>query len=225
MAKKSSTPPPPRRVQAPKQRATPREPGSGRNRWLVPAIAAAAGVLALAAVLGFVLLRGDGAAAFEAAGCEVETFPSQGREHVEELPEDFEYNSFPPTTGPHHPVPAPWGVYDDPVDQLRLVHNLEHGGLVIQHGEGVPQGQVDAILEWYREDPNGKVVAPLPDLEERIAVAAWTAPETAGEDEPTGEGVLMTCPGFDRAAFDAFKDRYGFRGPERFPRELLTPGA
>jgi len=226
VAKKSSTPPPPRRpVQAPKQRTTPREPGSGRNRWLVPAIAAAGGLIALAAVLGFWLLRGDGGAVFEEAGCEVETFEAQGRDHVEELPEDFEYDSFPPTTGPHHPVPAPWGVYDDPVDQLRLVHNLEHGGLVIQHGEGVAQEDVDAVLEWYRQDPNGKVVAPLPDLEDRIAVGAWTAPESPDTDEAVGEGVLMTCPSFDRGAFDAFKSRYGFRGPERFPRELLTPGA
>jgi hypothetical protein len=225
VAKKSSTPPPPRRpVQAPKQRTAPREPG-GRSRWLLPGIAAAVGVIALAAVLGFVLTRGGGAAVFEEAGCEIETFPSQGREHIEELPEDFEYNSFPPTTGPHNPVTVPWGVYDDPVDQVRLVHNLEHGGLAIQYGDDVAQGDVDALLEWFRGDPNGKVVAPLPELEDRIAVGTWTAPDSAEGTDDAGEGVLMRCPGFDRAAFEEFKSRYGFRGPERFPRELLTPGA
>ena len=226
MAKKSSTPPPPRRpVQAPKRRATPREPGGGRNRWLLPGIGALVGLVVLAAVVGFLLLRGDGAAAFTEAGCTVETFPSQGRDHVEELEEDFEYNSFPPTTGPHHPVTVPWGPYDEPVEQVRLVHNLEHGGIAIQYGEDVPQSDVDAILAWYRDDPNGKVVAPLPDLGDEIALSTWTAPETPEGTEDAGEGVVATCPSFDERAFDTFKDRYGFRGPERFPRELLTPGA
>jgi hypothetical protein len=229
VAKKSSTPPPPRRpVQAPKQRSTPREPGRSRNPWLIPAIGALAALVALAAVLGFVLLRGDGAAAFTEAGCAVETYPSQGAEHVEDLDEDFEYNSFPPTTGPHHPVTVPWGTYDEPVEQVRLVHNLEHGGIAVQYGENVPQEEIDAILDWFRADPNGKVVAPLPDLDDEIALATWTAPDRvqaheAGED--AGQGVVARCPAFDRRAFDAFKDRYGFRGPERFPRELLTPGA
>jgi hypothetical protein len=190
----------------------------------VPGIGALVAIVALAAVLGFVLLRGDGAAAFAEAGCTIETFPSQGREHVEELDEGFEYNSFPPTTGPHHPVTVPWGSYDEPVEQVRLIHNLEHGGVIVQYGENVSQGEVDAILEWYRADPNGKVVAPLPDMDDRIALGAWTAPETPEGTEDSGEGVVATCPGFDRRAFDAFKDRYGFRGPERFPRELMAPG-
>jgi hypothetical protein len=185
----------------------------------------AVAVVAAAAVLGFVVLRGEGAAAFTDAGCTIETFPAQSRDHVEELEEDFEYNSFPPTTGPHHPVAAPWGAYDDPVDQLRVLHNLEHGGVVVQYGENVPQSEVDAILDWWRQDPNGKVVAPLPDLDDEIALGAWTAPESPDPEEEVGEGVLAKCPAFDRRAFDAFKDRYGFRGPERFPRSLMTPGA
>jgi hypothetical protein len=205
---------------------TPREPGSGRNRWLLPGIAAAAGVLLLAAVLGFVLLRGgNGAAAFEEAGCTFETFPAQERDHVDELPEDFEYNSFPPTTGPHHPVPAPYGTYDEPVDQLRLLHNLEHGSIAVQYGEDVPQSEIDAVLAWYREDPNGKIVAPLPELNDEIALTTWRAPESPDTAEAVGEGVLAKCTQFDRRAFDEFKNRYAFRGPERFPRELLTPGS
>jgi hypothetical protein len=226
VARKSQTPPPPRRpVQAPKQRATP-APDGGRNRWLVPGIAAAVGVLALAAVLGFVLFRDAGAAAaLEDAGCTLETFPEQGRDHADELPEDFEYNSFPPTTGPHHPIAAPWGVYDEPVEQIRVIHNLEHGGVIVQYGEDVPEAEVEAILEWYRGDPLGKIVAPLPALGDEIALGAWVAPDAleAGREE-AGEGVLGKCTAFDRDAFDAFRDTYGFRGPERFDRDMLQPG-
>jgi hypothetical protein len=223
--KKANTPDPPRRVQAPKQRLSGSHSG-GRNPWLLPGIGAAIGLVAIAAVVGFLLLRGDGAAAALAdAGCTLETYPSQGREHIEEPQEDFEYNSFPPTTGPHHPVPSPWDVFDEPVDQLRLIHNLEHGGLVIQYGEDVPQAEVEAIVAWYRKDPNGKIIAPLPDLGDEIALAAWAAPETPGTTDDSGEGVVAKCPTFDAKAFDEFKSSYGFRGPERFPREFMTPGS
>jgi hypothetical protein len=223
VAKKSTTPPPPRRVQAPKQRTTPRAPG-GRSPWLLPGVGAALGLMALAAVLGFVLLRDGGAsAALTEAGCTVTRHASQGRDHVEELEEGFEYNSMPPTTGPHHGQPLAWDVYDEPLEQMRVVHNLEHGGLVIQYGEGVAPAEVDAIVEWYREDPNGIIVAPLAELGDEIALAAWIAPENAGP-ETEGEGVLAKCTRFDQEAFDEFKDTYGFRGPERFPREEMTPG-
>ncbi len=45
-----------------------------------------------------------------------------------------------------------------------------------------------------------------------------------GEGGENGTGVLAKCPGFDEAAFDAFVDAYGFKGPEPFPRDELQPG-
>ena len=32
-----------------------------------------------------------------------------------------DYNSFPPSSGPHYQSPAPWGIYEDPVKQLQNV--------------------------------------------------------------------------------------------------------
>ena len=188
-----------------------------------------AAVVALAALGGALVITvfggDDGAAA--AAGCTTRTFPAQAAEHVEAPKEGFEYNSFPPTSGPHHPIPAPFGVYDEPVEQFRLVHNLEHGGLVIQYGPRVPRQEVDELLEWYRDDPNGIVVAPLPALGNKIALAAWKLDPDEARRNPRaeGEGVLMTCSSFDEGAFDDFADEHAFQGPEAFPREQLTPGA
>jgi hypothetical protein len=227
VADKPRTPPPPRRVQAPKARAGGDGDG-GRRTTLLVLVAGAVAVLAAAVAVGVFAFGGETASNDEViaeAGCELETFPAQSRDHVEEPPEDFEHNSFPPTSGPHHPVSAPWGIYDQPVDQLHVVHNLEHGGVVIQYGEGVPQSEIDAIAEWYRGDPNGLVVAPLPALESQIALGAWTQDVDArGRDQGDGQGVLAKCERFDAAAFDAFLDEYGFRGPERFPRDQLRPG-
>jgi Protein of unknown function (DUF3105) len=164
-------------------------------------------------------------AAIRDAGCTIETFPAQPREHVERLKKGFRYNSTPPTSGPHHPQPAPFDVYDEPVAQIRLVHDLEHGGVVIQYGDEIPDATVAEIVDWYRDDPNGIVIAPFPELGDRIALAAWNAEaDRPGEAPEPGRGILAKCPSFDKDAFEAFVDVYGFKGPERFPREGLTPG-
>lgn len=180
----------------------------------------AAGVAAIAI---FALGGGSSAdAALRDAGCAIEKKPAVGRQHVAEPPEERIYNTFPPATGPHNPVPAPWDVYTDPIEQFRLVHNLEHGGVVIQYGDDVPQSTVDRIVDWYRDDPNGLVVAPLPELGDQIALAAWVTPDA--DPEAPGQGVVAKCPSFDAGAFDAFVDAYGFRSPERIPRGDLEPG-
>jgi hypothetical protein len=188
---------------------------------------AAVAAIAAGAAVAYVMLGGGSSAdaALRAVGCTVEKKPAMGATHVNELAEDFEYNTFPPTTGPHFGVPATWDVYTDPVEQFRLVHNLEHGGVVVQYGEDVPESAVAEIRDWYLEDPNGMIVAPLPRLKDKIALAAWTAPDPVPGEEPRpGEGVLATCSSFDAGAFEEFKDTYGFRGPERFPRDQLVPG-
>jgi hypothetical protein len=207
-------------VQAPKVRTEPADPR--RRRQIL--LGAAGGVLAAGVAVAIALFAvGGGQAAdtvLREAGCTIEKKPAVGRQHVAQPPKEGTYNTFPPTTGPHADVPATWDVYVEPVEQFRLVHNLEHGGLIVQYGEDVPQADVDAIVEWYRDDPIGIVVAPLPALGDKIALAAWIAPNP---DAP-GQGVLAKCTRFDEEAFDAFLDEYGFKGPERFPRGELQPG-
>lgn len=179
-------------------------------------------VLLLAGVGSFLLGRGDDdEAALAAAGCTRETFPSQGRNHVNELAEDFEYSSAPATSGPHQgqpDAPAVWSTYDVPVPQIKVVHNLEHGGVVVQYGPEVPESELNKILAWYREDPNGLLVAPLPPevveqdpaLADRITLTAWTQ--------------LQVCERFDEEAVSDFVDLYRGAGPEPFPVEALQPG-
>jgi hypothetical protein len=173
------------------------------------AIAVAAGAVGIALAVG----GGSGSDEGVAGACTRQTFDMQGQRHVEELPENFEYNSTPATSGQHHPTPAIWNVYDQPVPEIRAVHNLEHGGVVVQYGEDVPPATVQEIVDWYAEDPNGMIVAPREDLGNKIALTAWTR--------------LATCTTFDEDAFSDFRDDYrGPEGeaPEKFPLEDLTPG-
>src|SRR3989344_8080611 len=57
-----------------------------------------------------------------------------GREHVgREKWEVFEYNSNPPTSGPHDITWTKAGIYDQPQPEGMLIHSLEHGYIVISY--------------------------------------------------------------------------------------------
>ena len=228
MAKKSRTPTPPRRVQAPKQRSSTPSSAERRRRWLIiGAVVGLIAVVAAGAAFAFVVLGGGSAdSALRSAGCTIVKKPAQGRAHVPKLAKNFKYNTFPPTTGPHFPSPAPYDFYEEPVQQYRLVHNLEHGSIVIQYGSEIPESTIAKIRDWYLKDPNGIVVAPLPALKNKLVLEAWTSPDAAPGQKPApGQGILATCSNFDSGVADDFTKTYGFRGPERFPRSSLVPGA
>ena len=225
--KKPRTPPPPRRVQpkgpvqAPRQRAqaTPRAPSdAGRRRLKLIGLVAAVVAVALAAGLGIALGGGDSTpSGLTAGGCTVQNLEELDRRHATELPKGYVYNSFPPTSGTHHPRPAIWNMYDEPVPQLLLVHNLEHGGIAVQYGDQVPEEEVERLRAWYSADPVGKVVAPLPvptnenaESRGRVYATAWTH--------------LLVCPGVNEQALDAFTEAYRYEGPERFSEEAMQPG-
>jgi hypothetical protein len=142
--------------------------------------------------------------------CELERFPEQQGAHFAAPPPGHEYNSFPPTSGPSSDKPLVWDAYEEPVSQFRVVHNLLHGGVAVQYGMDVPAKTVDRLRAWYEADPNGVVVAPLPALDDRIALTAWTH--------------LASCETFDGPQFRAFRTRHRFNGPERPPRESMRRG-
>jgi hypothetical protein len=202
------------------------------------AIGAALVVAAGAAAIAFAVTRGggEGSATAQKGPCTFQNFPAQGLDnktqratHVTELPKGFKYNSFPPTSGPHDGQWVIWNVYESAVPQINLVHNLEHGGVAVQYGANVPQQTVDQIVAWYAEDPNGIVVAPLPQLGRRIALTAWTAEYDGDPANPDSritesEGRLAMCMAFDEDAFSEFRDDYRYEGVERLEPEQLRPG-
>lgn len=82
------------------------------------------------------------------------------------------YNSDPPTSGPHAPGLARWGVYTEPVPKELQVHNLEDGGVVVQYScQDCPDlvKQLTTIAERY----DHVILAPYPGLDRKIALTAW----------------------------------------------------
>lgn len=165
--------------------------------------------------------------------CELERVPSQvplegGIVHVDALPDGFEYNSIPASQGPHHPEWLRWGVYDRPIPELNVVHNLEHGGLTIQYGPDVSDDDVAGLLAWFEEDSDAIIIAPHDGLGREIALAAWTVDNVEQDVDSiyrSSVGNVLHCDGFDAAAFSAFRDDFRGRAPERIPIELMPAGS
>jgi hypothetical protein len=204
---------------------------------ILVALGAALVVAAGAAAIAFAVGQGEEEKAAGTLGsCTLRSFPAQGLDnksqragHVTQLPKGFKYNSSPPTSGPHDAQWVIWNVYDSPVPQINLVHNLEHGGIAVQYGSQVPKATVDQIVAWYADDPNAMVVAPLPALGKRIALTAWSADYDGDPTNPDAritdsEGRLAMCTTFDEDAFTEFRDDYRYEGVERYEPEQLQPG-
>ena len=118
--------------------------------------------------------------------------------------ETVSYNTVPPTSGDHWSTPARCGVYEDGLPDERIVHNLEHGNIVVSYNLATPE-EVDqlkdavdsiglnpvwGITRFYDKIPVGTV-----------ALAAW--------------GVLDTMQGVDRERINTFIETYaGSLGPE-----------
>jgi hypothetical protein len=104
--------------------------------------------------------------------------PDQGNLHIQSAGTPHAaYNSDPPTSGPHLPYIAPWGVHTRPIPPELQVHNLEDGGVVIQYSCECPDlvARLRTIAQKYERHV---VLAPYPAMKSRIALTAWTRIET-----------------------------------------------
>jgi hypothetical protein len=235
MARKDRVPNPPKRPQGPQRRSTPTDPAAAKERRKLLALIGGGAVVALVAVLAVVFLAGGGGGKderqkLEAAGCTLQSFPAlpnkADHSDVPTLETKPKWNSNPPTSGPHYGQTAVWGSYDEPVPLVQTTHNLEHGGVVIHYGPGVPKAEVEKLKgSFYTDDPNGIVISPLPSNGNKITLSAWTAPDVAAGGTDRGRGWLASCTKFDADAFKAFIDAHRYQGPERIPPELLAPGS
>ncbi len=87
------------------------------------------------------------------------------------------YNTDPPTSGPHLPYIAPWGVHVRPIPLELQVHNLEDGGVLVQYNCECPElvAKLSAIVRKYDKQV---ILAPSPPMKHTIALTAWTRIDT-----------------------------------------------
>ena len=116
-----------------------------------------------------------------------------------------EYSTSPATSGDHWATPISCGFYEDGLSDERIVHNLEHGNIVVSYNlaseeevdrlrdalESIGKNAIWGVARSYDKIPSGTV-----------ALAAW--------------GVLDTMQEVDEDRLKTFFDTYsGAMGPER----------
>ena len=87
-----------------------------------------------------------------------------------------DYNDAPPTSGQHWPATAPCGFYPDGLPDERVVHNLEHGNIVVSFNFTNP-AQVTAlrqVLDGVRQFDDWGVARSYDKIADgQVALAAW----------------------------------------------------
>ena len=131
-----------------------------------------------AIVLVVLLLFGGGGASNLSGVRQVD----DGRGHVAVGQQGGPYSSVPATSGTHWDTPGSWGVYTAaaPAIEDQMVHNLEHGGIVIWYQPAqVDASEISDLETWVREQQQTNrykaIVSPWTgtDFGHPIAVTAW----------------------------------------------------
>lgn len=106
-------------------------------------------------------------------GCgDVQNPPSEGRDHIQAT-DVRTYKTSPATSGPHA-EPVDTGIHAAPVPEVNVIHNLEHGHVVLQYKEDVPAAVKKALEDLAKKDDTHVLVAPNPTMKPTIAFTAWT---------------------------------------------------
>lgn len=190
--------------------------GSGGGRTLDWRLLAIGGILIVGSVillLVFLFGRGTQNGGGNAGIRQVD----DGRAHIEEGVAGGHYNSIPATSGPHWSSansPGPWGVYSTAQAQERLLHNLEHGGIVIWYQPARLDTDGLAALDSY-------VRQQITTAQFKVILSPWSGTDFGHAIAVTGWNWLLylDTPDVD-AVRTFFNAHYGdapepFGGPEQ----------
>lgn len=157
-------------------------------------------------ILVLVLLVGGGIwyGSFRSQNLPGEFVKDLGREHISQQ-EHHTYNSNPPTSGPHFPNVAEWGVYQQEIPDEMLLHNLEHGGVWISYKPGIPEDIKKKLEGFYEKYGRKIIVVPRSKNDADIALAAWSRLDKFNVSDFSEERV------------DKFIKAFRNKGPEFVP--------
>jgi hypothetical protein len=155
------------------------------------------------------------AQAAAAAGCKLSSEKALSRNHEIDPNKKLPYRTNPPTDGKHYQYPENDGIYNKAPPDSHLVHNLEHGRIIIWVKPSLPEADRANLRALVEEDSYQMVLVPRPNMPFQVATSAW------GRDPvPNGTGYLMGCPRYGPKIFDAiraFRDKHRSNGPEPIP--------
>ncbi len=134
-------------------------------------------------------------------------FQSTNADHIDWGVRGSGYASDPPTSGQHYSVPgqAPisWGLYNSPVPDEILIHNMEHGGIIAYYRPSAPPTEIEQLRQFMLAQPGyprGYIMAPRASLPADITLAAWE--------------YYLPVFQYDETVMTAFINAHYDRGPE-----------
>ncbi len=180
-----------------KQQRLEEKAGARRRRQVIWIAAGVVIVLLFAGGIAWAAIKSNQPAPGEAVAI-------QGQEHIQVGQSHPPYNSDPPTSGWHYEEPARAGFYAEPLPDEQLVHNLEHGHVIISYDcsklancdtvKTRLQALVDSFQRW-------KIVAVTREnADTPIALTAW--------------GRIDKLERYDEDRIAAFVRSWRNRGPE-----------
>jgi len=170
----------------------------------------------LAIALGTVLLLGGGVWFLGTQGAKEqarlnqplmgESPADQGAAHVP-VGTTVDYNTNPPTTGPHYGNSQPAGIYDKPVPDGNLIHSMEHGAVILWYKDGtngLSVQDIERLKQIFSSVPVGKkIMVPRESLDVSVALTSW--------------GKLLKLQTIDELQIKAFMETNEDRGLEKAP--------
>lgn len=128
-----------------------------------------------------------------------------GEEHIAVGSPLPEYNSNPPTSGPHYGQTARAGYREEEIPDQHIIHNLEHGDIWISYNPNTVSEEVREELKQF--DTGKMIITPREVNDTDIALAAWGRLDKF--DLEDGELPVQRIEDFIK--------RYVNQGPERIP--------
>lgn len=162
-------------------------------------------------IIGLALLLGG-----EPSAGVGEQQPNDGAEHVAVGTVFSEaqrpYSSTPGTSGPHWDASgiANWGVYTTPQPEEQLIHNLEHGGIIIWYEpDALDADEVDELARYVTRQNSAGISGRY-----KFILSPWGGPDFGHPIAVTAWRQLLYLDEVDVGAIDEFARAHYGRAPE-----------
>lgn len=134
----------------------------------------------------------------------IQQLPDEGQQHVADGTK-VAYKQNPPTSGSHWAGPAQWGLYQtNPPEDERIVHNMEHGGVVIWFKpSAVSAAENDQLVKLFTAlsaEQYRTILVSRENMDTKVALTAWNH--------------RQLLDSVDETAIRAFFDEFILKGPE-----------
>ncbi len=179
--------------------------GRGALDWRLLLIG---GVLVLGAVvLVVVLLFGGGGNNGNSAVGQRQA--DDGRGHIAEGVAGSPYSSVPATSGRHWPTPTNWGVYAQAQAQELVLHNMEHGGIIVWYQPSkLDAAGLATLTTWVQQQ--------IATERFKVILTPWGGADFGHPVAVTAWNWLLYLDAPDTDSLRGFLDAHYQKSPEPF---------